>query len=104
MNLMPSSNIPAPPGRRPRLLVVDDQPVNIQVLYRVFSNDHQVLMATSGAKALAICREAPPDLVLLDVMMPEMDGFEVLRRLKADPWRSAAAGMRQFGLVLDAAD
>jgi signal transduction histidine kinase len=69
----------------PRLLIVDDQPVNIQVLYRVFAADHQVLMATSGAKALEICRETLPDLVLLDVMMPEMDGFEVLRRLKADP-------------------
>lgn len=65
------------------LLVVDDQPMNIQALYRVFSADHQVLMATSGEKALAICHETPPDLILLDVTMPGMDGYEVLRRLQS---------------------
>jgi diguanylate cyclase (GGDEF)-like protein len=70
--------------KTPCLLVVDDQPVNIQALYRIFAPDHRVLMATSGAKALALCKEDPPDLVLLDVVMPEMDGHEVCRRLKAD--------------------
>jgi signal transduction histidine kinase/HPt (histidine-containing phosphotransfer) domain-containing protein len=74
-----------PPRQRACLLVVDDQPINIQVLYRVFSADHQVLMATSGAKALELCRSDPPDLVLLDVVMPDMDGYEVCRQLKADP-------------------
>jgi len=67
------------------LLVVDDQPVNILALYQVFSQDHQVLMATSGERALAICRQNPPDIVLLDVMMQGMDGYEVLRQLKEDP-------------------
>jgi diguanylate cyclase (GGDEF)-like protein len=73
------------PLRRPRLLMVDDQPVNIQTLYQAFSADHQVLMATGGAQALSLCASHQPDLVLLDVMMPGMDGFEVCRRLKADP-------------------
>ena len=68
----------------PCLLVVDDQPINIQALYRIFAPDHRVLMATSGAKALAVCKDDPPDLVLLDVVMPEMDGHEVCARLKAD--------------------
>jgi diguanylate cyclase (GGDEF)-like protein len=72
------------PDKRPCLLVVDDQPINIQALYRIFAPDHRVLMATSGAKALALCKEDPPDLVLLDVVMPEMDGHEVCARLKAD--------------------
>jgi len=72
------------PDRLPSLLVVDDQPVNIQALYRIFAPDHRVLMATSGAKALALCADDPPDLVLLDVVMPEMDGHEVCARLKAD--------------------
>ena len=72
------------------LLVVDDQPVNIQALYQVFSQDHQVLMATTGERALALCRQNPPDIVLLDVVMPSMDGYEVLRQLKADP---ATAGI-----------
>ncbi len=70
------------PAARPRLLVVDDQPVNIQVLYQAFAADHQVLMATSGEQALALCASQQPDLVLLDVVMPDMDGHEVCRRLK----------------------
>ena len=69
---------------RPVLLVVDDQPINIQALYQAFSADHQVLMATSGAQALALCASQQPDLVLLDVVMPGMDGHEVCRRMKAD--------------------
>ena len=70
--------------RRARLLVVDDQPVNIQALHQAFGADHQVLMATSGEQALALCVNQQPDLVLLDVVMPGMDGHEVCRRLKAD--------------------
>ena len=72
------------PQVRPCLLLVDDQPINIQVLYRIFSPDYRVLMATSGAKALELCRADPPDLVLLDVVMPDMDGHEVCRRLKSE--------------------
>jgi diguanylate cyclase (GGDEF)-like protein len=67
-----------------KLLVVDDQPINIQVMYQAFAGDYQVFMATSGAQALAICKDNPPDLVLLDVVMPGMDGFEVCAKLKAD--------------------
>jgi diguanylate cyclase (GGDEF)-like protein len=71
--------------RRVRLLVVDDQPINIQTLYQVFAADHQVFMATSGEQALAVARDKQPDLILLDVVMPGMDGHEVCRRLKAEP-------------------
>ena len=67
------------------LLVVDDQPANIQALYQAFSQDHQVLMATNGERALALCRQNPPDIVLLDLVMPGMDGYEVLRQLREDP-------------------
>jgi len=70
--------------RKPKLLMVDDQPVNIQALYQVFAADHQVLAATDGAKALAIAHKQQPDLVLLDVVMPGMDGYEVCKRLKDD--------------------
>ncbi|MGA1286662.1 MAG: response regulator, partial [Rubrivivax sp.] len=72
-------------GQPPCLLLVDDQPLNIQALYRVFAEDHRVLMATSGERALALCGQTPPDMVLLDVMMPGMDGHEVARRLRGDP-------------------
>ena len=71
--------------RMARLLVVDDQPINIQALYQAFRDDHQVLMATHGEQALKLAAEKQPDLVLLDVVMPGMDGHEVCRRLKADP-------------------
>ena len=73
----------APPGK-PKLLLVDDHPINIQVMHQIFAADFQVFMATSGAQALAICRDNPPDLVLLDVVMPGMDGFAVCSQLKAD--------------------
>jgi diguanylate cyclase (GGDEF)-like protein len=68
----------------PSLLVVDDQAINIQMLYQIFSGTHQVRVATTGAQALLACAEKLPDLILLDVMMPDMDGHEVCRRLKAD--------------------
>lgn len=69
---------------KPKLLVVDDQAINIQVMHQVFGGDYQVFMATSGAQALALCKTNPPDLVLLDIVMPGMDGFEVCTQLKAD--------------------
>lgn len=69
---------------KPKLLVVDDQPINIQVMYRCFAGDYQVFMATNGEQALALCKSNPPDLILLDVVMPGMDGYEVCKQLKAD--------------------
>jgi diguanylate cyclase (GGDEF)-like protein len=72
------------PEVRPRLLMMDDEPLNIQTLYRSFAADHQVFIATTGEQALALCASKHPDLILLDVEMPGMDGYEVCRRLKAD--------------------
>ncbi|MFO8031870.1 MAG: diguanylate cyclase [Desulfohalobiaceae bacterium] len=67
------------------VLIVDDQPANIHALAKLIRDEYQIQAATSGAKALEIARgEHPPDLILLDVMMPEMDGYELCRRLKAD--------------------
>jgi len=71
--------------RRGQLLVVDDQPANIQLLGHALALQNDVFAATSGEQALAFCRKTPPDLVLLDVMMPTMDGWEVCRQLKQDP-------------------
>lgn len=73
------------PPPRARLLVVDDQPVNIHALFSVFADDHDVFAATSGEQALAFCQQTPPDLILLDVVMHGMDGLEVCRRIKSDP-------------------
>jgi signal transduction histidine kinase len=72
--------------KRTRLLVVDDQPINIQTLNQIFQADHEMFMAMSGQQALDFCRNhVQPDLILLDVVMPEMDGLEVCRRLKDNP-------------------
>ncbi|MBV8036671.1 two-component system response regulator [Roseateles sp.] len=67
------------------VLVVDDTPANLTLLAQVLKPSYRVQLAVSGAKALEICRRQPPDLIVLDVMMPELDGYEVCRRLKADP-------------------
>jgi diguanylate cyclase (GGDEF)-like protein len=67
------------------ILVVDDNPLNIRVLNGVLSEEHEVLFATNGPDALNIARNRKPDLILLDIMMPGMDGYEVCKRLKADP-------------------
>jgi adenylate cyclase len=70
----------------PRILVVDDMPANVHILQlRLAAQGYEVLTATDGEQALATAREALPDLILLDVMMPKVDGLEVCRRLRADP-------------------
>ena len=70
---------------KPLVLVVDDQPANIQVLYALLMAECEVCMALTGVEALALCAARPPDLILLDIEMPGMGGYEVCRRLKADP-------------------
>jgi sigma-B regulation protein RsbU (phosphoserine phosphatase) len=68
------------------ILIVDDAPANLRLLSQMLSKrGYGVRAATSGKRALASVRKAPPDLILLDIKMPSMDGYEVCRRLKADP-------------------
>jgi serine phosphatase RsbU (regulator of sigma subunit) len=68
------------------VLLVDDAPANIQIVNSILKDIYKIRVATSGGKALELVRVAPtPDLVLLDVMMPEMDGYEVCTRLKLNP-------------------
>jgi putative two-component system response regulator len=69
-----------------RILLVDDNPTNLQVLVGTLEGrGYNLLIAKNGESALTIVRKARPDLILLDIMMPGIDGFEVCRRLKADP-------------------
>jgi adenylate cyclase len=69
----------------PRILIADDSPSNRDILQtRLAVQGYELLTATNGEEALEIARESQPDLILLDVMMPKLDGFEVCRRLKAD--------------------
>lgn len=68
-----------------RVLIVDDERFNINVLAEILKPEYKVMAAVGGAQALKAAAEKQPDLVLLDVTMPEMDGYEVCRRLKSDP-------------------
>ncbi len=73
---------------RPTILVADDAPQNIELLSRVLGQDYRIKVATSGDKALKIIySDEPPDLILLDIMMPDLSGHEVCRRIKANPDR-----------------
>jgi adenylate cyclase len=68
------------------ILLVDDTPANIQVVHNILKNSYTTRIATNGAKALELAKASPqPDLILLDVMMPDLDGYEVCSRLKSDP-------------------
>ena len=66
------------------VLVVDDTPANIDVLVGTLKGQYNVKAAINGNMALQIAKQTPPDIILLDIMMPEIDGFEVCQRLKSD--------------------
>ena len=73
-------------GNRPSILVVDDTPENLQLMSALLKDLYRVKVANGGERALKIAAgEGAPDLILLDIMMPEMDGYAVCQRLKADP-------------------
>ncbi len=77
--------------RVPRILVVDDEPTQRILLRRIFERSgHEVSEASDGAAALRAVREAQPDLVVTDMMMPAMDGAELIRQLRGEP---ATAGI-----------
>jgi PleD family two-component response regulator len=79
------SAISTPSVDKIKILVVDDQPVNIQIIHQMLNADYQIFMATSGAQAISLCQSNPPDLILLDVVMPELDGVATCRLLKQQP-------------------
>ncbi len=70
--------------RRPLILVADDSPANLEALNAVLGTDYDLVFATSGQEALELARDQTPDLILLDVVMPGMDGYEACRRLTSD--------------------
>jgi putative two-component system response regulator len=86
---MNQNDSPIPPGlresqARATVLVVDDTPANLMLLSGLLAPSYRVQLAPSGAKALELARRQSPDLIVLDIMMPDLDGYEVCRRLKAD--------------------
>jgi sigma-B regulation protein RsbU (phosphoserine phosphatase) len=74
------------PGGKKTVLLVDDAPENIQVVNSILKDIYKIRIATNGSKALELAKaDPPPDLILLDVIMPGMDGYQVCQRLKSDP-------------------
>ncbi len=71
--------------KKNKILFVDDVPTNIKVLLEVLKDDYKVIFAQSGKEAVKLAAKSLPDLILLDIMMPEMDGYEVCRQLKNNP-------------------
>ena len=70
------------------ILVVDDTPENIDILIGILGDDYKVKVAIDGPRALALVTKSRPDLILLDVMMPGMNGYEVCKLLKQEPLTS----------------
>ena len=69
----------------PLILIVDDHPANVEILQmRLAANNYEIITAADGEEGLAMARDAQPDLILLDIMMPKMDGIEVCRHIRAD--------------------
>lgn len=99
---------------RPTILVVDDTPQNLSLMSDLLEANYTMRLVLNGARALKIASTNPPDLILLDIMMPEMDGYEVCRQLKANPATSHIPVMfitamhevqdEEKGLELGAAD
>lgn len=76
---------PASEPRKPMVVIIDDAPANIRLLNACLAEEYAVRFATSGAAGITVIQNQRPDIVLLDVMMPKMDGYEVCAALKADP-------------------
>ena len=94
-SIQPSSSATATPetssmrtdaAEKPTILIVDDTPDNLHLLSQLFKDEYRIKISHNGEKALAICHtDTPPDLILLDIMMPGLDGFEVATQLRAHP-------------------
>jgi putative two-component system response regulator len=69
----------------PRILVVDDAPENLMIMEAILAKDYSLKLFNDSGKALEHAYTNPPDLILLDIMMPRIDGFEMCRRIKANP-------------------
>ncbi len=70
---------------KPKVLIVDDDPINIELLEGYLSKDYDILKAYDGNEALIIVEANPPDIILLDLIMPGINGYQVCKKLKDDP-------------------
>lgn len=85
-----------------KMLIVDDNEINREVLVAIFRREFEIEEVESGEDALSIVNDFKPDIVMLDVMMPGIDGYEVCRRMRDDPIHSGIKIVMVTGLALDA--
>ena len=85
MSAPKNNRLDSAPPARPLILVVDDEEPNIRLIVRALEDQYTILTATNGLDALLLMKEQRPDLVLLDFVLPDIDGLEVLRQARADP-------------------
>ena len=79
----------SPSKKKSKVLLVDDELINIKILADVLQDEYGILFATSGEDGIRLAVESMPDLILLDIVMPKMDGYQVCEKLRSDP-RTAA--------------
>jgi CheY-like chemotaxis protein len=84
-----------------RILIVEDAPLNVELLVQLLEDDYELMVAADGEAGLATAASEKPDLILMDISLPKMDGYEVTRRIKADP---ALQGTVVVGLSAHAMD
>jgi diguanylate cyclase (GGDEF)-like protein len=77
--------VSAEPSVRGKILLVDDQVVNIKILHQLLNEYYDIFMAKDGDQAIAMCKKVQPDIILLDIEMPTLSGFDVCEKLKGDP-------------------
>lgn len=77
--------MPQDTATKARLLIVDDEPINIDILSSILAEDYALRAATNGAQAIKVAKKQVPDLIVLDMVMEGMDGIDVCKALKADP-------------------
>lgn len=85
-------------SQKMKILIVDDEPFNVDTIEQRLEDDYQIMTAADGREALDKLKSDPPDLILLDLMMPVLDGFAVLSTVKADP------GLRDIPVIIISAD
>jgi diguanylate cyclase (GGDEF)-like protein len=73
------------PPKRQKILIIDDTLANIEILHKILQGDYDIFFAKNGADGVRIVKQESPDLILLDIMMPDMDGYQVCAVLKGDP-------------------
>ena len=85
---------------QPKLLVVDDMPINVSLMEEMVKNEYQIFSAYNGADAIKIASNNKPDLILLDIIMPEMDGYEVCQTIKNNSLTKDIPLKRIFALLV----